>query len=93
MVADAARRGFEAVVVVDNLGGRTRAFFSTFREHRVAHDVIENQHALGAGHPLYQALDFWVIDRLDLIGIVKILDRGFVLGEHEAVGVEREFTE
>ncbi len=50
-------------------------------------------HALGAGYPLYQALDFGIIDRLDLIGIVKILDRSFVLGKDEAVGVERELTQ
>jgi hypothetical protein len=55
--------------------------------------VIEDQHAFGAGHPPQQALDLGIIDRLDLIGIVEILDRSFVRCEHETVGVEREFTE
>jgi hypothetical protein len=31
--------------------------------------------------------------RVDLIGIVKVLDRSFVLREQETVDVEREFTE
>src|SRR5260370_5449532 len=93
MVADAARGGFEAIVVVHNLGGRPRALFAAFREHRIAHDVIENHHALGAGHPLEQALHFGIVDRLDLLGIVEILDRSFVRCKHETVGVEREFTE
>ena len=55
--------------------------------------MIENHYALGAGYPLQQALDFGVVDRFDLIEIVKILDRSFVLCENETVGVEREFTE
>src|SRR5579862_6526451 len=93
MVADASRRRFEAVVVVNLLGDSARALFSAFREQRITHDVIESQHALGAGYPLYQALDFGIVNRLDLIGIVKVLDRSFVLGEDETVGVERELTQ
>ena len=52
--------------------------------------AIENHYALGAGYPLQQALDFGVIDRFDLIGIVKVLDRSFALCEQESVRVERE---
>lgn len=57
---------------MDDLGRRARAFFSTLSEDRIAHDVIENYHALGAGYPLQQALDLRVVDRLDLVGIVEI---------------------
>jgi hypothetical protein len=52
--------------------------------------VIET-HPLGSGYPLQQALDFGVINGLDLFGIVKVRDRSFVLCEHETVGVEREY--
>src|ERR1700722_3415705 len=63
MVADAAWRGFEAVVVVNLLGHSARALFSAFREHWIAHDVIENHHALGASYPLQQSLDFGIVNR------------------------------
>ena len=75
------------------LGRRTCALFAAFREQRITHDVIENHHPLGAGYTLQQALDFGVVNGLDLIGIVKVLDRSFVLCKHETVGVEREFAE
>src|SRR5229473_5404326 len=92
-IADAARRGLEGIVVVHELGRRASALFAAFREQRISNNVIENHYPLGAGYPLQQALDFGVINGLDLIGIVKVLDRGFVLCENETVGVEREFAE
>src|SRR5216684_4207794 len=91
-IADAVRRGFEGIVVVHELGRRARALFAAFCERWITHYVIENHHPLGAGYPLQQALDFRVVDRFDLIGIVKVLDRTSVLCENETVGVERKFT-
>ena len=91
-IADAARRGIEGIVVMHQLGGRARTLFTPFREHWITHDVIEHHHPLGAGSALQQALDLGVVNGLDLIGIVKVLDRSFVLCEQETVGVEREFT-
>src|SRR5216684_3529196 len=73
-IADAAWRGFEGIVVVHELGRRASALFAAFREQRIPNNVIENHYALGAGYLLQQALDFRVVDRFDLIGIVKILD-------------------
>ena len=77
-IADAARRGVESIVVVHELGRSASAPFAAFSEQRITHDVIENHHPLGAGYPLQQALDFGVVNRLDLIGIVKVLDGSFV---------------
>src|ERR1700730_6135184 len=72
-IADPVRRGFEGVVVVHELGRRASALFAAFREQRISNNVIENHYALGAGYPLQQALDFGVVNRFDLIGIVKSL--------------------
>src|ERR1700751_2644342 len=72
MVADAPRRRLQTVVVMHDSGGIARPLLTALGEPRVAHDMIENQHALRAGHLLQQSLDLGIVNRLNLFGIVKI---------------------
>ncbi len=56
----------------------------------VAHIVVEDEDAAGAQFVVQQALDFRVVDALDLFGRIEIGDRGRRLDQREAVAVERE---
>src|ERR1700730_14864479 len=56
----------------------------------IAHVVVEDADAAGAQFVAQQALDFWVVDALDLLGRIEIGDPGRRLDQGEAVAVERE---
>src|SRR3954447_17010214 len=85
MVADPPRRGVHRMVVVHLARGYGHA-----RPRGVSHVVIEDEDAAGAQRIAHQALDFRVVDALDLVGRIEVCHRGRRLDEGEAVAVERE---
>src|SRR5439155_2571537 len=56
----------------------------------VPHIVVKDRDAAGAQLVAHQALDFRVVDALDLLGRIEVGDRGRRLDQGEAVAVERE---
>ena len=54
--------------------------------------MVEDYNSGGAGHPLYQLLDFWIIDGLYLVFIIKILHLGFMIDKNKSFAVEGERT-
>src|SRR6516164_3883596 len=71
MVAHPARRRIHGMVVVHLARGNGEAF-----PCGVAHVVVEDEDTVGAQFVAQQALDFRVVDPLDLVGRIKICDLG-----------------
>src|SRR4051812_46499378 len=52
--------------------------------------MVEDKDAAGAEPVLQQLLDFRIVDALDLVGLVKVGDRGRSLDQLKSVAVEGE---
>src|SRR5689334_10193726 len=85
MVAHPARRRVHGMVIMHLPRGHGEAL-----PRGVAHVVVEDGDTASAQLIAHQALDFRVVDALDLLRRIEIRDRGWRLDQGEAVAVERE---
>src|SRR5580698_1479028 len=93
MIAHAAWSRLGGVIVVDDLRILAGASFAALEELNVTHLMIEDYDLRSPGLLLQQIFDLRVIDPLNFFAIVKVFDRGLVMGYLEALLVERQIPE
>jgi hypothetical protein len=85
MVAHPSRCRIDGMVVVHPARRLRKVAASS-----VAYIVVEHDDARGTERVAQQALDFWVVNRLNLAGVIEVADCGRRFDQREAIAVQGE---